>query len=609
VKQKHFIGKLSLDVQAARLRTATDGFELQAEISEVLHGDLTAALEGLLDQFVSPHEVLKIERLDIVIPSLSFNNWQKELTPSVLRALEEALERLLHFPTAHTVVSKNKIDKTTLEQSLFDAWVFFLKTGQTPQTASNETEWQTVSLASVATNSKSVEILRGLLRSNATVLERLVLQHNDTFLEALAEGMSGKKQTETAALLHTFEGLWIEPSFMQYLKNTEPLSRNISSITPRDIREMFWKMVFKQLAQGNAVPDLALFIKNFVELLFHKMLRKGFISFLSNIVVFEKVARLTKAKDGASKKQTLGAASPTQALNPLFIQAIKKATTHSTLAQLLIDFFIKEITQHTSAIASNLNASMATELETKKDTKDKAIEDSNPLNHKDSESPDKQPVKQDIKNKDALSESIDAQNKAALENKLENNAESGEDATDRETEDLNPTLPDDAHWVASNAGVVLLHPFLKPFFDSINLLKEGKFDNNKDRRRAAALIHYLATGTTEMAEYEMTLPKLLVGLPLQNPVDRQLILTDTERTEADNLLRAVLNHWKALGSTSPAGLREGFLQRSGKLTHREDGWLLQVETKTLDILIDKLPWGMGIIRLGWMPEMLFVEWH
>jgi Contractile injection system tape measure protein len=560
VKQKHFIGKLSLTVQAARLQTATAGFDLQADISELVHTQLKHALETLFDQFVPPHEVLKIDQLDIVIPPLSFNDWEKELTPSVIRAIEEALERLLHFPTAHSLVSKNKIEKTSVEQSLFEAWLFFLKTGQMPQIASSETEWQTVSLAAVAANAQSVEILRGLLNNNPAVLERLVLQHTDTFLEALAEAISGKKQAETVALLQTFEALWLDSSFIQYLKNTEPITRTLTNLTQRDIRETFWKLVFKQLAQGMAVSDFPLFIKTILEQLFTGTWRKEYISFLLNIFVFKKAMLPKKAKGASLKRQAYEGTSSIQELDPLFMQAIKKAAIHPSIAQRMIDFFKKEIRQQENNLTSKTTTPTATDL--------------------------------------------------AVESKIKDNkVASSDEETTEETEDHNTTLLQETNLVAANAGVVLLHPFLKPFFQSLNLLKEGTFKTLKARRRAAALIHYLATGTTEMAEYDMALPKLLVGLPLQKPLDRHLILTETERTEAEGLLRAVVSHWKALGSTSPAGLREGFLQRTGKLTHRDDGWLLQIEAKTLDILMDRLPWGLSIIRFGWMPKMLFVEWH
>ena len=50
------------------------------------------------------------------------------------------------------------------------------------------------------------------------------------------------------------------------------------------------------------------------------------------------------------------------------------------------------------------------------------------------------------------------------------------------------------------------------------------------------------------------------------------------------------------------------MQREGKLTRKPFDWLLQVEQKTLDILLGRLPWGLSMIKLPWMPEMLRVEW-
>ena len=37
-------------------------------------------------------------------------------------------------------------------------------------------------------------------------------------------------------------------------------------------------------------------------------------------------------------------------------------------------------------------------------------------------------------------------------------------------------------------------------------------------------------------------------------------------------------------------------------------WLLPMERKAIDILLDQLPWGIGMIPLPWMPQMLHVEW-
>jgi hypothetical protein len=35
---------------------------------------------------------------------------------------------------------------------------------------------------------------------------------------------------------------------------------------------------------------------------------------------------------------------------------------------------------------------------------------------------------------------------------------------------------------------------------------------------------------------------------------------------------------------------------------------LQVERKTLDVLLDSIPWGFSTVLLPWNPQPLFVEW-
>ncbi|NET50119.1 MAG: hypothetical protein F6K09_15650, partial [Merismopedia sp. SIO2A8] len=119
--------------------------------------------------------------------------------------------------------------------------------------------------------------------------------------------------------------------------------------------------------------------------------------------------------------------------------------------------------------------------------------------------------------------------------------------------------------------------------------------------------HYLATGHTQPAEYDLVLPKLLCGWSLNDPVVFP-DLPDAAMDEGDHLLQTVIDHWQALKSTSPDGLREGFLLRDGKLTRVDSGWKLQVEQTAIDILLSRLPWGVSMVKLAWMDELLMVEW-
>ncbi|MGY6275621.1 contractile injection system tape measure protein [Methylomonas sp. MgM2] len=157
-----------------------------------------------------------------------------------------------------------------------------------------------------------------------------------------------------------------------------------------------------------------------------------------------------------------------------------------------------------------------------------------------------------------------------------------------------------------NAGLVLLHPFLPQFFQSLALVNENTV---VQPARACCLLHYLATGRRIAPEYELILPKVLCNIPLTQPVEPDADLTPAETAEAEALLAATIQHWEALKNTGIDALRGAFLLRAGKMTLRDDGdWLLQVENKGLDILLAQLPWGIGVIKLPWMESMLWVEW-
>jgi len=155
---------------------------------------------------------------------------------------------------------------------------------------------------------------------------------------------------------------------------------------------------------------------------------------------------------------------------------------------------------------------------------------------------------------------------------------------------------------------VLLHPFLPTFFEASGWLKNKAFVDDDARALAVLSLKYLAAGTQIRPEYDLTFAKFLCDFSLEAPLDINIELTDAVKMEAEKLLKAVINYWPSIGKISPDGLREGFLQRDGKLRLSESGWLLQVENKAIDILIDRLSWGIGVIKPPWMNNMLRVEW-
>lgn len=177
---------------------------------------------------------------------------------------------------------------------------------------------------------------------------------------------------------------------------------------------------------------------------------------------------------------------------------------------------------------------------------------------------------------------------------------------------------EDAVFTVNNAGLVLLAPYLAGFFsalgcDHVLVRRTGGDDDPKtfppEAGRLVCLLHYLATGATEAFEPELLLPKLLCGLPPEWPVPASIELTEREKTEATNLLTSVIEHWTALGKTTPEGLRSSFLHRAGSLSPFDEGWKLRVENRGWDVLVQRVPWTFQMVKLSWMGKPIWVEWN
>ena len=167
----------------------------------------------------------------------------------------------------------------------------------------------------------------------------------------------------------------------------------------------------------------------------------------------------------------------------------------------------------------------------------------------------------------------------------------------------------DDELVIDGAGMVLLWPFLETLFSRLELLtQERLFGDEAQRQRAMALLGYLVDGDGDPPEWRLTLAKLLCGALPQAPYGLESPLSDAEQTEAEALLQAVLGHADGRLGDDGAALRQEFLQRPGLLSARPGAWVLQVERRPGDELLDGLPWSWSWIRLPWMDDLLQVVW-
>lgn len=158
-----------------------------------------------------------------------------------------------------------------------------------------------------------------------------------------------------------------------------------------------------------------------------------------------------------------------------------------------------------------------------------------------------------------------------------------------------------------NAGLILLHPFLKQFFNSCGFLdKENKIIKPNE---AVHLLHYVATKKEQQFENNLIFEKFLCNLPIQSSIERNIVLSGELKEKSEELLSAVLQNWSILKNSSNDLLRNEYLQREGKLDLTKDNPTLTVERKTQDILLDtKLPWNLSLCKLPWMKELIFTNW-
>lgn len=159
-----------------------------------------------------------------------------------------------------------------------------------------------------------------------------------------------------------------------------------------------------------------------------------------------------------------------------------------------------------------------------------------------------------------------------------------------------------------NAGLVLVTPFLPRLLAEAGFIEKGGFSSVEKVHRAISLLQYVCSGDPIGFEREATLSKLLCGCSPGDSSPLSRVVRQEEVAAVEAMLSAVLEHW-GIGSTTLSGLRASFLLRPGELYKVENGWRLKVQTKTFDMLLDRLPWSIALIKFDWMEVPVHVEWR
>jgi hypothetical protein len=171
-----------------------------------------------------------------------------------------------------------------------------------------------------------------------------------------------------------------------------------------------------------------------------------------------------------------------------------------------------------------------------------------------------------------------------------------------------PADPDEL--AVDDGGLVILWPFLDTLLSRLELMdpEQKVFLGEEARNQAIALLSFLVEGDPEPPEWRLPLAKVLAGLSPLAPWRLEEPLKPEALAEGERLLEAVIAHAGLAEKLRPEDLRNLVLRRPAVLSSRTGAWLLRVERRAEDALLERLPWGWSWIRLPWMEHPLQVEW-
>ena len=605
----HVIGRTVVELDAGAM---ADVWTLQEDVSQLVQEQVLPQLEGLFDRLCPEDETIRLDRVVLDVGAIALHDLPQEWVPRVVQQLEDRLRDLVGGASSGEV---DEVPPVQLRgpEAAWEVLQVFLQYGRFPWW--HEREWvatvETWRQALVQPSRYWSRQVRSLLRDSAVARQRLVMQlpediqtavilavqpqwsdwpemrsQSVQFLESLDIGEGDRRYLQSTAVTLLLETLRQTPD-----SSALPVQHWLNAWVPEAIAVVRAEITSVSSSASMAQPltstgdrSTAASPQTRNEQHLRQRLQQAIASLPKTTQSLWKsvVARAVSLESDAPAETDLAlrrrSLSPSDDLSP----------TQSTTPT---------IDAPSSVIAPNQPASPQSSDRSPSPDPAVTVEQSNDSNQLRSirasqDLPSTQPA------------ATDAAIVAAALNP------SGNTDTPSPTSLTLSISPDEerAGIFAPNTGLVLLHPFLKSYFAEVGLLEGDRFKDSTAHQTAIYLLHWLATADPTGPEVTLTVPKLLCNWPLNQPLS-PVPLPAAALTEGDHLLEVIIQRWTALKNTSPDGLRQGFLQRTGKLTcPNGTDWTLQVEQSALDILLNRLPWGTSMVKLPWMDCLLTVEW-
>jgi hypothetical protein len=598
----HRISRQVLELNLGR----TEQFsELQQIATQVLKNQGMTVLEKAFNQKVSAHQLVRLERLDIDLGELQGPDWPEQFSHRLAEQLERSLDRVLQNQAA---TGSTPPSPTTPEESLFEQFLFFCQHGRLPWWGSKPFQnWLETMQREMAAG--QWHSLLTQVRGDRNSLRRLLYTTSDSFLQSLLqrfhylpEAAVVLQQLSVANWPTPAQTLWQErfwQTVLNYAAAATPIAgsslmeqllverQRVLAIYPSGNNAS--EPTQQQPHRTNSATDLP-------------PLPSPWQTWLQGVTQYpddESQASTPTESQSSTLSQPVTSADSQDSSSPTTFKQSDPSADRSDPLQRSPDSF----QEFHDLQARNTEGQPTAEIS------DRSLEESDGSGELTDREIDPRDYPVDSSSTQLRSERQPGQPKSQPEQSPPNALGTPNRAGENPQQSTVPDIPSkvDEEVFIDAAGMVILHPFLQELFRSLDLLEERQFRDVQSQRRAVALLTYLAFGEVPVQEYELLLPKLLTTWPWAAPLP-PYDLTAAEQQACDQLMQAVLRHWSALRSSSPDWLRETFFWREGKLTPVDMGWRLTIEHRAQDILLNRLPWGIGVIRLPWMTDFLHVNW-
>lgn len=588
-QQRHIIKKQVIELN---LSSQEGAFELQREVSRIYRHKILPLIDHVLSQFISSDTIYRINTLEIDLGNIDINNLEQELIDKIIEKFQQHLSDQIRLSTAGLsllIQPKINLDQPSIllptiesvsdkiggetsksqvkEASQLDIFNCFIQTGMLPWWSERLSKQELEECCDrIITNSPNhIKYIIEQSFKNPNQLQRIIYQLSDAILLKIA-GLFNADAVQLIANYNTD----ITPIFQQI----EP----IINITEAKLRLHKWQGIFLYLSldDGIKLEQSRLIQANLLH-----------ITTSNRINYFEFINSLSVQINYRSKQGIYIKSKLPEILEEIksdnqgkeFVREQEKANLLvNELHQLSINIHLS--LQYKQQINQLINELKALINEIKNSTLVQS--QANQTNH--------------------LNQIF--QIAQTLKTKIGKNTNYNQITF---ANAVNPFSGSDDIYI-SNAGLILLWPFINRFFVKLGLIQEKIFINIISAERSALVLQYLVDASTEGSEHIFPLNKILCSIDLFAPINTHLDITEQEKVESESLLAAVIQNWSILKNTSIEGFRKAFLQRNGILRVRDGAWLLQIEHETYDVLLDRIPWSIQVIKLPWMDKILYVEW-